>query len=488
MALKLKTHELERVPVVQRTAPTANEHELSAPTEVVDRVFTKPPGALRPVDILALQRTVGNRAVGRILAGRPDSSARGSVTIQAKLSVGPAGDKYEQEADRVARQVMSMDAQPAGPSIQRASENEEEGIQRKSSAVAITPLVQRQATPEDEEQGHTAVQRLAVSAPGIAAPSVENAIGQARGSGQALPQGVRSRMESAFGADLSGVRVHTDARADNLNRSLQARAFTTGRDLFFKRGEYNPDSRAGQELLAHELTHVMQQRGAASDQRLNREQDKQPVLTMKTARHQLIMRDLDQKAIDTALDQAVTDHKLNRLTRGELRTKTYAQAEDLTTAIAAAVRAQHHPTLPKWLKKLGFANEKGDVHYWKKATSAIKSENESRQQVTYQTHFSVFQSSVKLPPNGVNDSQADILSNLFAGDGTEGPHITLERDVTNGKPHYYYDGTELSNMSQSEKTTKPTWTNLKKKMKDVLKNEKTAAGATIDTIRDNKSV
>ena len=68
-------------------------------------------------------------------------------------------------------------------------------------------------------------------------------------------------MEQAFGADFGGVKVHTDSRSDQLNQSIQARAFTTGQDVFFRQGEYNPGSRGGQELLAHELTHVVQQNG-----------------------------------------------------------------------------------------------------------------------------------------------------------------------------------------------------------------------------------
>jgi hypothetical protein len=66
-------------------------------------------------------------------------------------------------------------------------------------------------------------------------------------------------MERVFGADFSGVRVHTDAHSDSLNHSLHARAFTTGKDIFFKQGEYNPGSSTGQELIAHELAHVVQQ-------------------------------------------------------------------------------------------------------------------------------------------------------------------------------------------------------------------------------------
>ena len=94
-----------------------------------------------------------------------------------------------------------------------------------------------------------------------AAPDVEQAIQRSRGGGQALDSEARTRMESAFGVDFSGVRVHTDGKADMLNRQLSARAFTTGRDIFFRQGAYNPGSSSGQELLAHELTHVVQQNG-----------------------------------------------------------------------------------------------------------------------------------------------------------------------------------------------------------------------------------
>ena len=92
--------------------------------------------------------------------------------------------------------------------------------------------------------------------------SVEQSIQQAQGGGWGLSEDVREPMEQAFGADFSGVRVHTDGNANQLNSSLHSRAFTTGPDIFFKQGEYNPGSRDGQELLAHELTHVVQQNGS----------------------------------------------------------------------------------------------------------------------------------------------------------------------------------------------------------------------------------
>lgn len=92
-------------------------------------------------------------------------------------------------------------------------------------------------------------------------PDVERAIDHERGGGQPLDGGVRRQMEPAFGADFSRVRVHTGPEAHALNREVNAVAFTTGQDIFFRHSAYEPGSSAGRELLAHELTHVVQQTG-----------------------------------------------------------------------------------------------------------------------------------------------------------------------------------------------------------------------------------
>jgi hypothetical protein len=97
---------------------------------------------------------------------------------------------------------------------------------------------------------------------GRAHPDVERAIAARRGGGRALDGGVRSRMAPGLGDELGDVRVHDGAEADALARSVQARAFTVGSDLFFAEGEHRPGTAAGDRLLAHELTHVVQQRGA----------------------------------------------------------------------------------------------------------------------------------------------------------------------------------------------------------------------------------
>ncbi|MBE9105724.1 DUF4157 domain-containing protein, partial [Nostoc cf. edaphicum LEGE 07299] len=163
-----------------------------------------------------------------------------------KLTVNQPGDIYEQEADSVAQLVMQRMSEPV-QSIQReALPEEEDQIQMKSLADSVTPLVQRQGG------GRTA-----------ATSELETSIQQARGNGQPLADDIKHPMEQAFGADFGSVRVHTDAQSNRLNESIQARAFTTGQDVFFRQGEYSPGSNAGKELLAHELTHVVQQNGSA---------------------------------------------------------------------------------------------------------------------------------------------------------------------------------------------------------------------------------
>lgn len=95
-------------------------------------------------------------------------------------------------------------------------------------------------------------------------PSVEARINRARGGGTSLNPATRDRVSKALGDPLHDVRVHDGPDADVLARSVQARAFTTGRDVFFARGEYRPGSASGERLLAHELTHVVQQRGSVA--------------------------------------------------------------------------------------------------------------------------------------------------------------------------------------------------------------------------------
>jgi hypothetical protein len=204
-----------------------------------------------PHPIEQLQSAIGNQAVNQLLASQPRLQAkpmfRGlshELLIQPKLAIGVVGDKYEQEADRVAEQVVSQMNAPENSAIQRQEmlkeENDDDDIELR-----MKPIVQRLS----DADGMTA------------APELETSIEQAKGSGQPLADVIRQPMERSLGADFSEVKVHTDDRSHQLNRSIQSKAFTTGRNIFFRQGEYNPGSRGGQELIAHELTHVVQQNG-----------------------------------------------------------------------------------------------------------------------------------------------------------------------------------------------------------------------------------
>ena len=96
----------------------------------------------------------------------------------------------------------------------------------------------------------------------------EQNLNQAKGGGSPLDKAFRAKVEPAMGADFSEVKVHTSSEADKLSKAIQAKAFTTGKDIFFRQGEYEPGSKGGQELLAHELTHVVQQNDVVQMQRL----------------------------------------------------------------------------------------------------------------------------------------------------------------------------------------------------------------------------
>jgi hypothetical protein len=169
--------------------------------------------------------------------------------IQTKLTIGAPGDKYEQEADTVARKVVQHINTPVA--------------QRDMSGDIPTKTLSRQPVGRNIIVSPFAgmVQGKEAIGGGEASSEIESSINRAKGGGQSLDSGLQRSMGQAMGADFGGVKVHTDSQADTLNRSLSSRAFTTGNHLFFKRGEYNPGSQGGQELIAHELTHVMQQTG-----------------------------------------------------------------------------------------------------------------------------------------------------------------------------------------------------------------------------------
>ncbi len=213
--IEVKKHEANNQNFVSKTRKTCCSETRSSP---VDRV-------------LFLQRTIGNLAVQGLIK---------SGILQAKLKIGSPGDIYEQEADRVAEQVMKM------PEPQAVSSG--------------TPYIQR-VCPKCEEEEEK-VQAKAASGLNLEAdPSIENQIQSLKGGGNPLSEGERAFFEPRFGVDFSQVRVHTESQSAEAARGVNARAFTVGHDVVFGMGEYAPGTSEGKRLLGHELTHVVQQGG-----------------------------------------------------------------------------------------------------------------------------------------------------------------------------------------------------------------------------------
>jgi hypothetical protein len=162
---------------------------------------------------------------------------------KSSLTIGPPDDAYEREADSVADRIMRMPEEdvtvtPAASSIQRKCEACEH---------------------EDEEKLLQPKRETAHSATSGAAPAGVHDV--LRSSGRPLAGGTRAFFENRFGRDFSSVRVHTDAAAGRSARDIHAAAYTVGHNIVFAQGRFSPDTDGGRRLLAHELTHVVQQSG-----------------------------------------------------------------------------------------------------------------------------------------------------------------------------------------------------------------------------------
>ena len=255
--------------------------------------------------------------------------------VQAKLNISKPDDKYEREADHVADTVMRMPESPDssrkieglnGNISEKDTEQEEPlqrlptitGIQCKQEIPVPQPkfqsTIQRSEEQEESyaENDHTGtaefvqarqiglypsdvVQRSGRGPPATS-PSFEHTLSNTNGGGNALPSGTKDFMESRFQADFSGVRIHTGNEAEALSHSINAQAFTHGRDIYFNSGKFSPSSAEGRHLLAHELTHTIQQ-GASPGQ------------TSKPVSRKIIQARPEDPAVPSQLNQAVDKAK-----------------------------------------------------------------------------------------------------------------------------------------------------------------------------------
>ena len=170
------------------------------------------------------------------------------VQMQAENEEEEVQMQAENEEEEMPVQAMT-DEEKEEPAIQTMSEEEEKEA----------PEVQSKCDECENEETKGRLQRKSHVSQPQASSQVSSQIKQSRGKGRPLPPKVRAEMEAGLGASFKDVNIHTNSQAAELNQKLQAQAFTHGKDIFFNSGKYNPDSTTGKRLLAHELTHVIQQ-------------------------------------------------------------------------------------------------------------------------------------------------------------------------------------------------------------------------------------
>lgn len=252
------------------------------------------------------------------------ASQPNALPLQAKLRMGRPNDAFEQEADRIADRVVNT---PISESIQRQQE-EEQPVQRKPLIHEISRYVQRQAMDEDKEavqkqatneeeqqpvqqqamdeeqqpvqkqteeeqqpvqaqvkeEDEKPVQARAIMAAELNDPETEQLLMASKSDGVPLEPDVLQEMESQFGTRFSHVRIHTDQRASDLCRRLNAEAFTHGNHIYFNEGKYNSTAAEDKRLLAHELTHVVQQSGRIEREMIQRQEELPTLVNENTYR------------------------------------------------------------------------------------------------------------------------------------------------------------------------------------------------------------
>lgn len=207
--------------------------------------------------------------------------------LQAKLAVSHPDDPAEKEADQVAGEVRRALRTPKDAGSGAACPTCSGAAPRGSLEPAITPPKKEVLAPRLLREAKPGAEEKTTPAPGTekaadtpktanagadalagqtAPAETEQRVAARQGQGTPLDPDLRAQLEAQLGRDLSAVRIHTDAEADAMCVEMHARAFTVGNDIYFSAGSYAPESDAGLELLAHELTHVGQQAEAGGPQ------------------------------------------------------------------------------------------------------------------------------------------------------------------------------------------------------------------------------
>ena len=182
--------------------------------------------------------------------------------VQAKADEELAQARAEEEEAQAKAEEEDVQAKEEDDQAQSMEEKEEAQAKQDEEEMAQAQSEDEedvQAQPAEEEEEETLQARSTGDAGMRVTEDVSRQVRASRGGGNPLPGPVRDRMEGRFGTDFSGIRIHTDNAAVQLSKALRAQAFTRGSDIFFNQGKFAPGSRSGEHLLAHELTHTIQQ-------------------------------------------------------------------------------------------------------------------------------------------------------------------------------------------------------------------------------------
>jgi hypothetical protein len=224
---------------------------------------------------------------GHVKHGKDPAAERPAATAAGQAAAAENKDKAPDPKSAAGPAAQAgKDKEPAKGAAQQMTPKEEDSkmISRKEAEQDKEPAVQKMNDGDKKDEDKTKVNKQEIANGGdtvsvmreeapkpAPAPvhagahkvSLEERIKKSKGKGQSLPDEVKSFLEAELGADFSEVVIHTDSEAVAMNKELNALAFTNGFDIYFNAGQYRPDSKAGQKLLAHELTHVIQQTGVS---------------------------------------------------------------------------------------------------------------------------------------------------------------------------------------------------------------------------------
>jgi hypothetical protein len=276
------------------------EHEAD---QTADSVMTAPinrspiSSLVQPQSVLDRQAEEEKEAQANPLIQRQEEEEE----AQAKPLIQRQEEEEEAQAKPLIQRQEEEEEAQAKPLIQRQEEEEEAQAkpliqrQEEEEEAQAKPLIQRQEQKEEETQTKPLIQRKGEP---TTQPSsdIQERLNSTKGAGHPLPESTQFFMEDRFGSDFSNVRVHTDDTAVQMSQEIGAQAFTHGRDVYFNAGKYDPGSSQGRNLLAHELTHTVQQ-GAS------------PAVKRSVIRPDAVQRQADavEEAMDLEAELAASD-------------------------------------------------------------------------------------------------------------------------------------------------------------------------------------